>query len=66
MLESMRKRMALRAVLLLALLVSTITVGSLAAFALQSVSIPLEVKEPLEIAGYPSGFSLFPGENVTF
>ncbi len=30
------------------------------------MSIPLEVKEPLEILDYPSGFSLYPGENVTF
>lgn len=32
----------------------------------QSVSIPLEIKDPLKILDYPSGFSLFPGETVTF
>ena len=32
----------------------------------QSDSIPLEVKEPLEILSYPIGFSLFPGETTTF
>jgi hypothetical protein len=66
MFESVRKRKALRAFLLLTLLISTVTVGSFAAYALQSMSIPLEVKEPLEIIDYPSGFSLFPGETVTF
>jgi hypothetical protein len=30
------------------------------------VNIPLEIKEPLEILDYPSGFSLYPGETVTF
>lgn len=30
------------------------------------MSIPLEVKEPLEILYYPTGFSLYPGETVTF
>jgi hypothetical protein len=31
-----------------------------------SESIPLEVKEPLEILTYPTSFSLFPGETVEF
>ena len=48
------------------LLILTITLGSFAVYAFQSTSIPLEVKEPLEILDYPSGLSLFPGENVTF
>lgn len=66
MFKSVKKRKTSRAFLLLMLLVSTVTVGSFVANALQYTSIPLEVKEPLEILDYPSGFSLFPGENVTF
>ena len=66
MFEFTRKRKALKAFLLLTVLVSTVTVGSFTPYALQSMSIPLEVKEPLEIMDYPSGLSLFPGENVAF
>jgi hypothetical protein len=66
MFESVRKRSALRVFLIIALLLSAVIVASFAAYALQSVSIPLEVKEPLEIIEYPSGLSLYPGENVTF
>ena len=40
--------------------------GIFAGYALQTVSIPLEVKEPLEILDYPSGLSLYPGEVMTF
>jgi hypothetical protein len=64
--ESMRKRKILRAFLLLPLLVSTVAVGSFAAYALQSMSIPLEVKDPLEIIDYPPSFSLYPGETAPF
>jgi hypothetical protein len=42
------------------------SMGIFAGYALQIVSIPLEVKEPIEILDYPSGFSLYPGETVTF
>jgi hypothetical protein len=66
MFESVRKRRELRVFLIITLLLSTVTVASFAAYALQSASIPLEVKEPLEILDYPSGLSLYPGENVTF
>jgi hypothetical protein len=48
------------------LLTSTVTLGGFVAYAFQSVSIPLEVKEPLEIREYPSGFSIYPGETITF
>jgi hypothetical protein len=64
--ESKRKRKTLRALLLLTLLISTITVGSFAAYAFQSMTISLEVKDPLEILAYPSGFSLYPGETINF
>lgn len=43
-----------------------VTAGSLATYDLQSVNIPLEVKEPIEILDYPSDFSLFPGETTEF
>ncbi len=33
---------------------------------MQPVSIPAEVKEPLEILNYPTSFSLYPGETVNF
>jgi hypothetical protein len=66
MFESSKKRRKLSAFLIITLLIFTVTVGSFAAFALQSVSVPLEVKDPLEILDYPSGFSLYPGETLTF
>lgn len=56
----------LRVFLAISLLISVIALGSFAACAFESVSVPLEVKEPLEVLDFPSGFSLFPGENVTF
>ncbi len=66
MFESVRKRSALRAFLMVTLLLSSVLAASFVVYALQPVSIPLEVKEPLEILDYPSGFSLYPGENETF
>jgi hypothetical protein len=51
---------------LVLLIVTLVPVGVLAGYAWESVNIPVEVKEPLEILDYPSGFSLYPGENVTF
>ena len=56
----------LRVFLVISLLISVVALGSFAACAIESVSIPLEVKEPLEILDYPSGFSLYPGETVDF
>jgi hypothetical protein len=40
--------------------------GSFAAGAFESFNISLEVKEPLQILDYPSGFSLYPGETLDF
>ena len=60
------KKLRLRPFIVLTLLISIVTLGSFSAYALQSISIPLEVKDPLEILDYPSGFSLYPGETVTF
>jgi DNA-binding transcriptional ArsR family regulator len=31
-----------------------------------SFTVPLEIKEPIEILGYPSGWSLYPGETTQF
>jgi hypothetical protein len=53
-------------VFLTAILVSTLSLGSFAVHAFQSVNVPFEVEEPLEILEYPSGFSVYPGETVTF
>jgi hypothetical protein len=55
----------LRGFLTIFLLISVLALGSFAA-AFESITIPLEVKEPLEILDYPSSLSLYPGENVTF
>jgi hypothetical protein len=56
----------IRLLCLLALAVSTTSIGVIAGYVLQSESIPLEIKEPIEILGCPSGFSLFPGETEEF
>ena len=65
-LGSVKKPLRLRVFLTISLLISIVALGSFAACAFESVSIPLEVKEPLEILDYPSSFSLYPGETVTF
>jgi len=61
-----RKWRRYRACLLAILLMAIVSTGIFAGYALQTVTIPLEVKEPLEILDYPSSFSLFPGETVEF
>jgi hypothetical protein len=48
------------------LLVAGISTGVLAHHVWQTLIIPLEVKEPLEILYYPSKLGLYPGENLTF
>ena len=48
------------------LIATLVPVGVLGSYNWQSVDIPVEVKEPLEILDYPLGFSFYPGENVTF
>jgi hypothetical protein len=53
-------------VFLAAILVSTLSLGSFAVNAFQSVNVPFEVKDSLEILEHPSGFSVYPGETVTF
>jgi len=65
-LETAKKTRRPRVFLAISLLISIAALGSLAACAVSPISIPLEVKEPLEILGYPSGFSLYPGETATF
>jgi hypothetical protein len=66
MLKSAKKLRSLRFFIAIILSICIATLGSFAAYALQSITIPLEIKEPLEILEYPSGFSLYPGETVTF
>ena len=51
-------------VLLTVLLASTSVVGSYAA--LQAQTVPLEIKEPLEVLAYDSSLSLYPGETLPF
>ena len=51
---------------LVVLVATLVPVGVLGSCNSQSVNIPVEVKEPLEILDYPSDFSLYAGENVTF
>ncbi len=46
--------------------VSIFSVRSLPNQTLMPNSIPIEVKDPIEITDYPSGFSLFPGETQEF
>jgi len=46
--------------------VSILSVRILANQVLMPTSIPIEIKDPIEIIDYPSGFSLFPGETVKF
>jgi hypothetical protein len=46
--------------------VSMFSVRTLANQSSMPTSIPIEVKDPIEIIDYPSGFSLFPGETLEF
>jgi len=52
--------------LIAVLLISGIGSGVLGYYLWKTLTIPLEVKEPLEILFYPSGLSLFPGETKEF
>jgi hypothetical protein len=56
----------IRLICLTVLLASILSVGMIAGYFPSSDSIPLEVKEPLEISSYPMAFSLFPGETTDF
>jgi hypothetical protein len=46
--------------------ISGIGAGLLAYYVWNTLVIPLEVKEPLEIISYPSALSLFPGKTEQF
>jgi len=65
-LKSLKKPRSLRVFLSISLLISIVALGGFAAFALESLQIPFEVKEPLEILDYPPSFSLYPGETINF
>jgi len=56
-----RTQRSFRIFLLIALLISVISIGILASYSMQPLTIPLEVKDPIQILDYTSGFSLFPG-----
>jgi len=64
--KTINNKQRLRIFVFSALLISIISISGFAAYAMQPVTIPTEVKEPLEILEYPTGFSLFPGETINF
>ena len=47
-------------------IISIISISGIVVYAMQPISIPLEVKEPLTILDYPTGFSLYAGETTNF
>ncbi len=63
---SNQTKQKLRILLFTLFTISIISVSGFAVYAMQSVTIPLEVKEPLEIIGYPTSFSLYSGETTNF
>jgi len=48
------------------ILISAIGSGALGYYIWTRLTIPLEIKEPIEILDYPSQLSLYPGENKSF
>jgi len=46
--------------------ITIISISGFTVYAMQSVNISLEVKEPLKILDYPTSFSLYSGETVNF
>jgi hypothetical protein len=52
--------------LMAVMLVSAVGSGALGYYIWTRLTIPLEIKEPLEILDYPSQLSLYPGENKSF
>jgi hypothetical protein len=64
--KNTNKKQRLRIFVFSTLLISIISISGFAAYAMQPASIPVEVKEPLQILEHPAGFSLFPGETINF
>ena len=64
--KNINKTQKFRVLVFTALLISIISISGFAVYAMQPVSIPTEVKEPLEILDYPTSFSLYPGETENF
>jgi hypothetical protein len=58
----MNKRVAVKSLIFIAILLASIGVAG--GYALQSESVSLEVKEPLEVVTPDSSLSLFPGETL--
>jgi hypothetical protein len=48
------------------ILVSAVGSGALGYYVWTKLTIPLEVKEPIEVLDYPSQMNLYPGENRSF
>jgi hypothetical protein len=51
---------------LIMLAATLVPVGVLGSYNWESVNIPVEIKDPLEIIQYPASFSLYPGETLNF
>jgi len=64
--KNINKTQRFRIVILTGLLISIISISGIVTYAMQSVSIPLEIKDPLQIVDHPIGFSLYPGETENF
>lgn len=60
----MNKRAAVKSLIFVAILLASM--GVVGGYTLQSESINLEVKEPLEVVAQDSDLSLFPGETLKF
>jgi hypothetical protein len=65
-LQTNRTKQKIRLFLFATLLISIISISGFAAYAMQPVNIPLEVKGPLTILNYPTNFSLYAGETINF
>jgi hypothetical protein len=52
--------------LIAVILISAVGSGALGYYIWTRLTIPLEIKEPIEILDYPSKLSLYPGENRSF
>ena len=64
--QTNRTKQKIRLFLFATLLISIISISGFAAYAMQPVNIPLEVKGPLTILNYPTNFSLYAGETINF
>jgi hypothetical protein len=64
--KNVKPRLRSICLLYLLIVIASTSVGVIAGYEPPSGSVPLEVKEPLQILSSPFGLSLFPGETVWF